>query len=184
VRGSFHWSTQRRRNGMTDLCRTCAHSGWQVRFPILRTRPYQMSGDSSQSGRNAAIVHITTKALSEALAARTRAIQQSSRRGRQASCPILPFSVAAGRRRHLPRLSSNVQFVVWRLRLSKDAVFSPRPRYGVSQNRDRRTSLQLSLSARGVARVPREPFPRIPDRSGMSQSYHCPLDAHIVWRRP
>ena len=86
---------------MTDLCRTCAHSGWQVRFPIFRTRPYQMSGDSSQSGRNAAIVHITTNALSMALAARTRAIQQSSRRGRQASCPILPFSVAAGTARTL-----------------------------------------------------------------------------------
>ena len=108
-------------------------------------------------------------------------------RGRQGTRRILPLSTTRERQGPgvvVSPVSPNVPFVAWRLRLSKGAVFSPRPSCGVSQNRDRRTSPQLSLSARGVARVPRKPFPRTPDRSGMSQSYHCPLDAHIVWRRP
>src|SRR5271166_3648298 len=65
----------------------------------------------------------------------------------------------------LSPLSPNVQFVAQRLRLSKDAVFSPRPSYGASQIQDQRTSLQLLRSARGVARVPRKPFPHILDKS-------------------
>jgi hypothetical protein len=56
---------------------------------------------------------------------------------------------------------SECSIVAQRLRLSKDAVFSPRPSYGASQNQDQRTFLQLLRSARGVARVPRKPSPRI-----------------------
>jgi hypothetical protein len=124
--------------------------------------------------------------LSGAFAPGTRAVQQSPSDDGDGTCranPALQHHPATARTRSSP-LSPNVPSLARRLRLSKDAVFSPRPSCGVSQNRDRRTSLQLRRSARGVAQVPRKPFPHTPDKSGMSQFYRSLLDAHIVWRCP
>jgi len=93
----------------------------------------------------------------------------------------LPSRARLGPRRRSIR---DPQFLARWTRLSKGAVFFPKPSNGVPENQGRRTSPQLQRSAQVVARRPRKPFPRIPDRNWMSQSDRYLLDAYIAWRRP
>jgi hypothetical protein len=84
------------------------------------------------------------------------------------ACTPVPTSIE--RRRFLPiavllSISPNVQFLAGRLRLSRDAVFSPRPSYGASQNQGRRTFPQPLRLVVDVARRSKKPFLRIPGRN-------------------